>query len=143
MESKSYHIIGHIISNQDLLYSLYEIGMHLASGFWSASEAYKLLYRLHGNTIIFSKRSLKQIKNFYLKYCSLDCTLWDFTSYIVLYQLLEQENPIKEDIAILTTLKENRLNYKESLYYLRHHHIKHFKDEEDPLLTEFKNLIII
>lgn len=141
MREKSYHIIGRMITNKDLLYVLYEIGMHLASGFWSLKEAYTLLYRLHGNTIIFSKRSLKQIKNFYLKYCSLDCNVWDFTSYIVLYQLLEQENPIKEDISILTILKENRLNYKESLYYLRHHHIKHFKDEEDILLTEFKNLL--
>ena len=43
---------------------------------------------------------------FYLKYCNVDYNLWDFTSYIVLYQLLEQENDIKQDMTILKALKE-------------------------------------
>lgn len=142
MKLKEYWIIEAMLSSKDLLYTLYEIGMHIVSGFWSLDEAYKTLYQLHGNTIIFSKRSIKIAKRFYIKYCNLDYSMWDFTSYIVLYQLLVQKNSIDEDIFILTELKKNYLNYKESLHYLRYRRIKHFNDEEDVLLTEFKNLII-
>ena len=52
-----------MISSKDLLYSLYEIGMHQVSGFISLNEIYIILYKLYGNTIIFLKRSLKFSKN--------------------------------------------------------------------------------
>ena len=132
-----------MISSKDLLYSLYEIGMHQVSGFISINEIYIILYKMYGNTIIFSKRSLKFSKKLYLKYSHLERNKWDFCNYIVLYQLLRKNKSINYDLSFLVFIKRNNLNCKESLHYLRYGNIKHFQKEEDFLLLEFKKILIM
>jgi len=134
--------IRNMFSNDDLLDSLYEIGMYIMNGFFSLYEIHKILYSLYGNTIIFSLRSLKMTKILYVKYCMVNKSLWNFVSYTVLYQLLKQNNVVDDDISILNMIRKNNLNLEESLYYLKHRMIKRFKYEEDFLLLEFKNLLI-
>ena len=131
-----------MISSEDLLYSLYEIGMHQVSGYISLNEIYIILYKMYGNTIIFSKRSLKVSKKLYLKYSYLERSEWDFCSYIVLYQLLKKNKAVNYDLLFLNFIKQNSLNSKESLHYLRYGNIKHFQEEDDFLLLEFKKILI-
>lgn len=142
MATRNLCIISNILTNEDLLDTLLNLGMCISNNFLSINEAYKLLYKMHGNTIIFSKRSLKTAKSLYNKYKELDFAIWNFISYIVLYQLIHQKNSLTYDINIFKTIKEYELNWKESLYYIRNHKIKDFKREPDILLLEFKKIAI-
>lgn len=117
--------------------------MHQVSGFFLLNDIYIILYNICGNTIIFSKRSLICAKKLYLKYNHLEKEKWDFSNYIVLYHLLKKNRSIYYDLAFLNFIKQNNLNCKESLHYLKYANIKHFEENDDFLLLEFKKILIM
>lgn len=131
-----------LFSNKDVVSTMYELGMHIVEGFITRKEVYQIMYRFYGNTILFSRRSLKMATVLYTKYQNIEKENFFFTWYTVLYQLLKKKNSIKKDLFILRILQREKLNEKESLYYLRYGTIDKKQEEEDFLLLEFKNLFI-
>lgn len=142
MKSNNLYILSNLFTNEDLLNTLLNLGKSISDNFLSVNEAYRLLYKMYGNTIIFSIRSLKASRILYNKYRKLDFSMWSSISYIVLYQLINQKNSLEYDINVFKIIKEYKLNWKESIYYIRNHKIKAFKNEEDILLSEFKKIVI-
>ena len=141
MKKKEY-LISRLFTNEDLLDVLFNLGKNISNNFLSVKEAYRLLYKMYGNTIIFSIRSLKTSKVLYNKYKNVAFSMWGSISYIVLYQLINQKNSLEYDINVFKIIEEHKLNWKESVYYIRNHKIKAFKNEEDTLLIEFKKIVI-
>lgn len=129
-------------TNEIVISLLYKIGEYLNKQNIQIEELYEYLYKLYGNTIIFSKRSLIFSKQFYKKYhkvinmIPLDIS-WN--NYVI---LMRKNLLLKEDIEILKIINLFSMTEKEISYFLNTGHLKRcFKDlSMNNIVIEFMNL---
>lgn len=133
-------IIEDLFSSYDVLIMMFNVGGYIVNDVMKEKELYLIFSMMYGNTIVFSKRSLKMSKNLYLKYKKYGLVY--NTSYIVMYNLLKKNYDLYKDSILLENIIKNDLNNRESIYYINYGKIKKIEPDFDFPLEEIKNIWI-
>lgn len=133
-------IINNLFSGYDVLIMMFNVGGYIVNDVMKEKELYLIFSMMYGNTIVFSKRSLKMSKKLYLKYRKHGLVY--NTSYIVMYTLLKKNYDLYKDSILLENIIKNNLNNRESIYYINYGKIKKIEPDFDSPLEEIKNIWI-
>lgn len=121
---------------------MYKIGEYLNSNSDALDILFESLYKLYGNTIIFSRRSLLFSKIFFQKYQTIITLIPNSVTWNQCVSLLRKNNSLPEDIYIFGVIELFSLNGKEIDYFLETENVKFILDDKsvNNIVLEFMNL---
>ena len=128
--------------NEKVIEIIYMFGEYLNQNPKDLSLLYEYLYKLYGNTIVFSKRSLVFAEMFYKKYHDIFILIPKSITWNQIVKILRKNNFLQEDIYIFEVIDLFSLNEKEIDYFLDTGNIKFMNDTFDVnnIVLEFMNL---
>jgi len=141
-EITSSHETIYQIMNLECRKILFNIGKYLSENVSTLDSLYENLYKVYGNTILFSKRSLHYSKLFYEKYRTIIMLVPINMTWNQIVVLLEKKYTLEQNIEIFKTITFFSLNEKEISYYLVSGKIMFFESEKsvNNIVIEFMNL---
>lgn len=130
------------IMNLECRKILFNIGKCLNENISNLDSLYEKLYKVYGNTILFSKRSLHYSKLFYEKYHTIIMLVPINITWNQIVILLERKYSLEADIEIFKAITFFSLNEKEISYYLASGKIMFFDSDKsvNNIVIEFMNL---